>query len=109
MTQPARKTAAKKPQDHKVKDEAKRKDVTLAHEGIDYTITADAIDDLELFEMIEDGKQLTALRRFLGADQWETFKDSVRTDKGRVRMSDAEDFLNKLMDALGNLNASQPS
>ena len=101
--------ATAKPQDHKVKDEAKSRDVTLDHEGRTYTITADAIDDLELFEMIEDGKQLTALRRFLGAEQWSAFKDSVRGDSGKVRMSDAEDFLNKLMEALGNLNASQPS
>lgn len=101
--------AAKTPQDHKVKDDAKSKDATIDYRGAKYTVTADAIDNLELFEDVEDGRYMSALKGFLGAKQWADFKDSIRNAEGRVPMSDAEDFISLVMEAVGNLGASQKS
>lgn len=100
---------AKKPQDHKVKDDAKSTDATITWNGNDYTISAEAMDNLELFEAIEENRHLTAMKGFLGTDQWNRFKDSCRDAAGRVPMSDAEDFLQKVMEAVGNLPASPNS
>ena len=79
-------------------------DITFTFDGHDYVIDGEARLDLELFEAIEDDKFMTAMRGFLGAEQWAEFKDRVRNANGRVTLSDAEPFLGALMEALGEGN-----
>lgn len=82
----------------------KFEDVTFTHGGNEYTVRGESLNNLELFEAIEDEKYLTATRGFLGREQWDAFKDSVRTDDGRVPMEPLEDFLADLMKAVGQGN-----
>lgn len=72
--------------------------------GREYTIAPEAVDNLELFEAVEDGKYLTAARGFIGRDQWNAFKDDHRVDDGRVPMAPVEDFLKAVMEAIGSGN-----
>lgn len=72
--------------------------------GKRYEIESDAANDLELYEAMEDDKYLTAIRGFLGREQWDEFKDAHRNEKGRVPMEPVEEFLNTLMEAVGEGN-----
>lgn len=83
--------------------------VSFEHDGQTYVIAPDALNDLELFEAIEDGKHLVAIRSYLGAEQWKTFKDSIRNENGRVPAEAAEPFMNKLLEAVGQGNSSASS
>jgi len=76
--------AAKKPQDHLAKAEAREEDAVFDFDGVTYTIPRAQLDNVELLEMIEDGKNITAMRGYVGAEQWAKFKDQVRTPDGRV-------------------------
>ena len=93
--------APKKPQDRQAKAEGKNADLSFDFDGTVYTIPRDHADNIELFELIEDGKNILAARAFLGAKQWDQFKDSVRTPDGRVPAEPTERFLNLLMVAIG--------
>lgn len=101
--------APKKPQDHKAKAEAQGADLSFDFDGTTYVIPRDRADNIELFELIEDEKNFSAARAFLGPEQWRQFKDSVRTPDGRVPGEPTERFLNTLMEALGNSQASPTS
>lgn len=83
------------------KQEVERKDATFEFGGRTYTVDADAIDNLELFEFIEEEKYLSAAKGFLGKEQWDAFKDDHRNEKGRVPMEPVEGFLEALMGAVG--------
>jgi hypothetical protein len=85
------------------KVEAKEEDgfVTFEYNGVEYKVASNAMDNLELFEAVEDEKFLTAARGFVGKEQWEKFKDSHRTPDGRVPMEPVEGFLEALMAAIG--------
>lgn len=104
----------KKPEDHKAKaalDATKAEatgdaqPVSFVFDGETYTIDADAADDLELMEYIEDEKYILALRGYLGAEQWRRFKDGHRNEKGRVTAERAGEFLQALTEAIGSGNS----
>ena|SRR5690349_6535581 len=90
------------------KAEAKLASLTVTFEGQKYTIPRENVDDLELFEALEDNKYISATRGFLGQEQWDAFKDAHRID-GRVPMSTMNEFLDALMASLGNRSASSDS
>jgi hypothetical protein len=104
---------AKAPEDHKPAATAAAKaeaagdpqPVSFEFDGETYTIDADAADDLELMEYIEGEKYILALKGYLGAEQWQRFKDTHRNDKGRVTASRAGDFLQALTEAIGAGNS----
>lgn len=73
------------------------RDRTVEYDGSTYTISSSALDDVEVVEMLEDGKYISAVRRLVGADSWECFKAAYRTDDGRVPMSALEGFLQAVM------------
>ena len=79
----------------------KGKVLNVVFKGVHYTLQASDVDDLEIFELIEDGKAVTALRKILGPDRWAEFKESARGKEGRVTMSTTNDFLNAIMSAIG--------
>lgn len=80
------------------------KDFTFEYDGETYTVAAENLDNLELFEAIEDQRYLRATRGFIGQAQWDAFKDKYRTPDGRVPMSGLEGFLSALMEAVGQGN-----
>lgn len=73
----------------------------IMYKGHQYTIARENVDDVEIFELIEDGKSLSALRAMVGPVQWARFKDDARNDQGRVTMTEMNDFLNLCMEAIG--------
>lgn len=82
----------------------KREPVTFEHLGFEYTVSPENTDNLELFEAVEDEKYLTAVRGFLGNEQWALFKDNNRTEDGRVPLASLEGLLENLMEAIGQGN-----
>jgi hypothetical protein len=102
--------APKKPQDHQAKAEAKGQDITLKFDGLDYSIDRGNADNVELMELVEDEKYISAIRGYLGVDQWVQFKDSHRDEAGRVPSEAFERFMTAAMEAIGgNSSASSPS
>lgn len=83
--------------------------VSFEYDGRTYIIEQERLNNLELFEAIEDEKFLTATRGFLGREQWDAFKDDHRTEDGRVPMEPLEGFLADLMKAVGQGNFSASS
>ena len=89
------------------RDEAKPEEATptkFEFGGREYEVSPNALDNVELFEAVEDQKYLTAARGFVGREQWQAFKDDHREDDGRVPMAPVEKFLDTLMKAVGNPN-----
>lgn len=101
--------APKTPQDHKAKaakaaakaEAQDNKIIEVDFDGEHYTIERDQADNLELMEFVEDEQYIKALRGYLGREQWDRWKDSQRTEDGRVPMQPFEDFLNRIMEAIG--------
>lgn len=79
--------------------------VTFEYGGREYVIKPEAVNNLELYEAIEDQKYLTAARGFIGREQWDLFKDDHRLPDGRVPMEPVEGFLEALMEAIGQGNS----
>src|SRR4051794_41085285 len=92
---------AKKPADHAAKAEARGESVVVEHNGATYHVDRENADNLELMEFTEDQKYISAIRGYLGVDQWSAWKDANRDEKGRVRSADFESFLQAVMDAIG--------
>jgi hypothetical protein len=99
----------KKPQDRLAKREAQIKDAEFDYNGIHYSIPADRLDDIEIFELIEDGFNIRAVRQYLGVEQWQEFKDSVRTDDGRVPAEPTNEFLDIVMSHVGGGSSESPN
>lgn len=91
------------------KAEALEQGLTFEHDGEQYVIERANVDNLEAFEALEDENYITAVRAFLGRKQWATFKDSHRGDDGRVPMKALDVLLTKILEVVGNLNASSGS
>lgn len=100
---------AKKPQDRKAKAEATGEPLRVEYEGHEYVIDREAADNIELMEFVEDEKYLSAIRGYLGREQWGVFKDSVRDAAGRVPAEKFSEFSELIYAAMGNLNASSGS
>jgi len=92
---------AKTPTDRQPKAEARSEFLEVEHNGQTYRIDRDNADNLELMEFTEDGKYISAIRGYLGEDQWAKWKDANRDDKGRVRSADFEAFLQSVMHTIG--------
>ena len=87
------------------KDEALAEvpDISFEHDGETYAVARENLDNLELFEAIEDQQYIKATRGFIGREQWDKFKDKYRVD-GRVPLEHLEGFLEALMEAVGRGN-----
>lgn len=92
---------AKKPTDRATKAEARSESIVVEHKGLTYRVDRENADNLELMEFAEEGKYILAIRGYLGADQWDKWKDAVRDEKGRVPSAEFEPFLQSVMDAIG--------
>lgn len=91
----------KAPTDRQPKAEARLDAIEFEHNGHTYRVDRDNADNLELMEFTEDRKYISAIRGYLGEDQWAAWKDANRDEKGRVRSADFESFLQSVMDAIG--------
>lgn len=82
------------------------KETTIEHEGVEYAFRQDAFDDIEILEELEDERYISVMRKILGKKKWVEFKESVRTESGRVPTGEFETFLEKVMGAVGPTDAS---
>ena len=102
-------STAKKPADHAAKAEAKNEDLRFDFEDVEYVIPRENADNIELYEFIEDGKNFTVAKMFLGAVQWAAFKERIRLPDGRVPSEPTERFLQALMGVLGEKPSASPT
>ena len=78
--------------------------------GVEYTVDADALDDLLVVEDLEGERIASALRRVLGDKQYTAFKESLRTADGRHRVGEAaEEIMTALVRAVDPTGASRRS
>lgn len=75
----------------------------------EYVIPADAFDDVEIVELLEDEKNISVLRQILGKEQWDLWKDRSRGATGRVSSATAMSFLQAMFAAVGQGNSSASS
>lgn len=87
------------------KQEAKKRieDVTFNYQDKEYSVTGKQLNNLELFEDIEDEKYFSAARGFLGAEQWSAYKEHNRVD-GIVSLDSIEGLLEAMMESLNAKN-----
>lgn len=74
------------------------KERTFTYEGVQYTLRGDSMEDVELVELLEDEKYISLLRKLVGPAKWAEFKDSVRTEDGRVPLEALRGFLEIVME-----------
>lgn len=102
--------SAKKPQDRKPPEPPKAKvtqtddgrDIEL--EGVKVHVLNEALDDFELLDMMgraeatQDASILPeVLRRFVGEDGYKAVMEHLRGPNGRVKVTDAVPFINRLL------------
>ena len=82
------------------------RETTIEYKGVEYTVRQDTFDDVELLEMLEDERYISLVRRIVGPKKWAEFKDSARTESGRVPAKELEAFLELVMGAVDPQDAS---
>lgn len=82
------------------KSEVQQDTIEFTYEETTYTVEADAMNNLEVLEMVEDEKYLAVTRLLIGEDGYKAFKEASRNEKGRVPLESFEGFLQALFDAL---------
>lgn len=70
-------------------------------DGIKVNITVDDIDDIEVAEMLEEGRITTAMKRVFGDDEYAAIKDKFREKHGKAKLSDISEWFNKVAERLG--------
>lgn len=99
--------ARKVPQDHKKADA----DGQVEYGGVTYMLDMEAADDVEILDLVMQAEQdpragFEVARKVLGDEQWEAFADSVRTEAGRVPLTETLEFVKQVMVPLGKLFGS---
>lgn len=79
-------------------------------EGTQYFIEKDAVNDLDVMENLAEiqsdpennsAMMILVIRKIVGREQWNKFKESQRTETGRVTGDNLEAFINKIFKAVG--------
>ena len=79
-------------------------------EGDQYFIDKEAVNDLDVMEYLAEiqadpeqnsAMMILVIRKIIGKEQWDKFKESQRTDSGRVSGDNLEAFINKIFKAVG--------
>lgn len=95
----------KAPQDHKSpaqRDAEGAEVVEIEHNGVTYTIPADADDwTVETTLAFEEGKAMSGIRGVLGPKQWATYLKSKPVN------ADARDLFDKIAEAVGMETAGE--
>lgn len=95
--------AAKKPQDHLPKAEAKKTLLEANYRGIHIAVAPDVLDDYEAVSLLAKGMPDEMLTILIPDDQdRQTLIESCRnTQTGRIRLSDVVEMTAQIMGALG--------
>lgn len=88
---------AKKPADHQTaKQDVENQSIDVDWHGHTYVIETELVNDLEVLEAFEQNYLATGLRRMLGDDQYQAFKDNERNDGGRISLDSVNEFLEQV-------------
>ena len=86
------------------------KKALIEFEGAQYSVDKDAVNDLDVMEYLAEiqadpeqnsAMMILVIRKIIGKEQWDKFKESQRTDSGRVTGDNLEAFINKIFKAVG--------
>ncbi len=86
------------------------KKALIEFEGAQYSVDKDAVNDLDVMEYLAEiqadpeqnsAMMILVIRKIIGKEQWDKFKESQRTDSGRVTGDNLEAFINKIFRAVG--------
>lgn len=80
--------------------------LTVAFLGEEYRFTESTLDDVEVFENIEKGRQITAIEMVLGPNQWTRLKTAAKQRDGRFKMSTLNEFMQKVIETAGPLGSA---
>lgn len=98
---------AKKPEDHKPKDDEAPQDVTVTVKGVELTVPGDAMDDFELLDDLNELDQKknparlpSVLKRLVGEDHWGEVMEALRGENGRVSVETGAEFVGEVLEAI---------
>lgn len=84
------------------KAEALGEDMVFTYDGVEYHITREAAEDIEVLELFEKGMHIRAVEAMLSPGEWEVFKDKTKAKhKGRVPLAVFEEFADAVMSGAG--------
>lgn len=76
-------------------------DKPVVVDGIKVSITLDDIDDIEVAEMMEEGRIASAMKRVFGEAEFGKIKDKFREKNGKAKLSDMSEWFGKVAERLG--------
>lgn len=91
-------------------EKARVKKAIVDFEGTQYFIEKDAVNDLDVMEYLAEiqadpeqnsAMMILVIRKIVGKEQWDKFKESQRSESGRVTGDNLEAFINKIFKAVG--------
>lgn len=97
-------------------EKARVKKAIVDFEGTQYFVEKDAVNDLDVMEDLADiqadpeqnsAMMVRVIRKIVGREQWNKFKDSQRNEAGRVTGDNLEAFINKIFRAVGASDAEK--
>lgn len=80
-------------------------DKPIIVDGIKLNVTADDFDDIEILELMEEGKFATGMKRIFGEKKYEEIKEKLRNpETGKVKASDLSEWFEKVAEKVGAKN-----
>lgn len=76
-------------------------DKPIIVDGIKVNITIDDIDDIEVAEMMEEGRVASAMKQVFGEAEFDKIKDKFREKHGKARLTDISEWFGKVAERLG--------
>lgn len=76
-------------------------DKPIIVDGIKVEFTIDDMDDIEVAEMLEEGRIVAAFKRIMGEVGFAKLKETFIEKKGKAKTSDMAEWLNKTANKLG--------
>lgn len=76
-------------------------DKPIIVDGIKVNITVEDIDDMDVAELMEEGKIASALRLIFGQEEYEAIKAHFKEKNGKAKISDVYEWFDKVSKRLG--------
>lgn len=76
-------------------------DTPIIVDGIKVEFTIDDMDDIEVAEMLEEGRIVAAFKRIMGEGGFAELKERFKEVNGKAKTSDMAEWLNKAANKLG--------
>ena len=89
---------------------AAKNSMAVEVDGLSLTVDKDALEDIETLDLLDELSEGNVLKlkklivTVVGNDGWETVRDHLKGDSGRVNAGDAAEFFKKLLEEVGAKN-----